>query len=168
MDCRYFAAFPRIFSASLHSREQTAKANRRMNGLATRFNRENAVEMSRRGLEARRAKAEALRELKRNPPPEPQPVEPEKYHLNRLLCVRRQLSLLDKRIAVLIEGADEETAGAIDRLASAQARLAEQERVLSGRPLPGSLRPRSGKQSGQPKSSQAIADEGVDDGTPNA
>jgi len=30
----------------------------------------------------------------------------------------------------------------LDRLASAQARLAEQERIMSGRPLPGSMRPR--------------------------
>jgi hypothetical protein len=33
----------------------------------------------------------------------------------------------------------------LDRLASAQARLAEQERILDGRPLPGSLRPKPPK-----------------------
>jgi hypothetical protein len=30
----------------------------------------------------------------------------------------------------------------LDRLASAQARLAEQERLLAGRPMPGSFRPK--------------------------
>jgi hypothetical protein len=35
----------------------------------------------------------------------------------------------------------EEDPAKIDRLASAQARLAEQERLLAGRPLPGSRRP---------------------------
>ena len=33
----------------------------------------------------------------------------------------------------------------LDRLASAQHRLSEQERILSGRPLPGSQRPRLAK-----------------------
>ena len=39
----------------------------------------------------------------------------------------------------------------LDRLASAQARLSEQERVLSGRPLPGSLKP-GGRRARQPLS----------------
>jgi hypothetical protein len=43
---------------------------------------------------------------------------------------------LDKMIA------DEEDPQKLDRLASAQARLSEQERILDGRPLPGSRRPR--------------------------
>ena len=38
---------------------------------------------------------------------------------------------------------DETDPAKLDRLASAQARLAEQERQLAGRPLPGSLKPSS-------------------------
>jgi hypothetical protein len=54
----------------------------------------------------------------------------------RLLRVREQLDRLDKLILA------EKDPQRIDRLASAQARLAEQERILDGRPLPGSHRPR--------------------------
>ncbi len=53
----------------------------------------------------------------------------------RLTRVRKQLDKLDRMI-------DEESDPAkLDRLASAQARLAEQERQLADRPLPGSKRP---------------------------
>jgi hypothetical protein len=36
---------------------------------------------------------------------------------------------------------DRDSSQAVDRLSAAQARLSEQERILAGRPLPGSLRP---------------------------
>jgi hypothetical protein len=39
----------------------------------------------------------------------------------------------------------EDNPQAIDRIASASARISEQERILSGRPLPGSQRPRLAK-----------------------
>jgi hypothetical protein len=57
------------------------------------------------------------------------------YVTERLARVRRQLDRLDGLMAA------EKDPQRIDRLASAQYRLAEQERILSGRPLPGSRRP---------------------------
>lgn len=64
----------------------------------------------------------------------------ERYRITRLNRVRAQLDLIDKRIA------EQANKGVIDGqtlnwLATAQARLSEQERILTGRALPGSLRP---------------------------
>jgi hypothetical protein len=53
----------------------------------------------------------------------------------RLIRVR---AMLDKLDSMLSEETDPQK---IDRLASAQMRLAEQERILDNRPLPGSRRP---------------------------
>lgn len=53
----------------------------------------------------------------------------------RLFAVRAQL----KRLDVMMQ--TETDPQKLDRIASAQAKLAEQERQLAGRPLPGSLRP---------------------------
>ena len=65
------------------------------------------------------------------------------YQTDRLLRVRRVLDSLDKALEDLsMKDPEEIDAAQIDRLASAQARLAEQERQLAGRPLPGSLKPR--------------------------
>lgn len=61
------------------------------------------------------------------------------YLQARLIRVRKQLNKIDG----LIES--EEDPSKLDRLASAQARLSEQERQLSGRPLPGTLKPQSPK-----------------------
>jgi hypothetical protein len=57
------------------------------------------------------------------------------YVNERLARVRLQLDRLDKMMM------SEKDPQKLDRLASAQARLAEQERILNGRPLPGSRRP---------------------------
>lgn len=108
------------------------------------FNAENARLYAMRSVEARRQR-------KLNPPPPPPvpvapKVEADDYQATRLTCVRRQLASLDKSLNALLkrleEGDDDVDAAQIDRLASAQARLAEQERQLAGRPLPGSLKPR--------------------------
>ena len=53
----------------------------------------------------------------------------------RLERVRLQLDRIDAMMLVEVEPA------LLDRLASAQARLSEQERILAGRPLPGSRKP---------------------------
>jgi hypothetical protein len=53
----------------------------------------------------------------------------------RLERVRLQLDRVDKMMM------EEDDPQRIDRLASAQMRLAEQERILAGRPLPGSRKP---------------------------
>ena len=82
------------------------------------------------------------RELKaqRNAIPTPQALSQDQtlndFNRLRLGRVRDQLEKLDRMIA------DEEDPQRLDRLASAQARLSEQERILDGRPLPGSRRPR--------------------------
>jgi hypothetical protein len=58
------------------------------------------------------------------------------YVSERLSRVRLQLDRVDGMVMT------EKDPQKLDRLASAQARLAEQERIMSGRPLPGSMRPR--------------------------
>lgn len=58
------------------------------------------------------------------------------YVRQRLLRVRTQLDRLDR---MMLTETDPQK---LDRLASAQARLSEQERTLAMRPAPGSLRPR--------------------------
>lgn len=57
------------------------------------------------------------------------------YVAERLARVRRQLDRIDE--LMLTEAAPP----ALDRLAAAQARVSEQERILAGRPLPGAHRP---------------------------
>ncbi len=58
------------------------------------------------------------------------------YAEQRLMRVRAQLDRLDK---MLMEESDPQK---LDRLAAASMRLSEQERILAGRPMPGSLRPK--------------------------
>lgn len=71
------------------------------------------------------------------------------YHEARLVRVRAQLDRIDEMML------DEDDPGKLDRLASAQARLSEQERILRGEPLPGSRRPAPERKSsrGQSQSS---------------
>jgi hypothetical protein len=57
------------------------------------------------------------------------------YAERRLSRVRMQLDRVDEMVM------KEKDPQKLDRLASAQARLSEQERVLAGRPLPGAFRP---------------------------
>lgn len=66
-------------------------------------------------------------------------------HTNgRLATVRKQLDALDKRMdeQLVKEPLDPL---AIDQISRALGRLAEIERQLAGRPMPGSLRPRQAK-----------------------
>jgi hypothetical protein len=95
----------------------------------------NAREMAAKSHEARRQR-EAVRRM---PPQPPQATaQLADYVGERLVRVRVQLDRLDK---LMMTESDPQK---LDRLASAQARLSEQERILDGRPLPGSRRP--GKQ----------------------
>lgn len=82
------------------------------------------------------------------PPPtaaaSPQPAQliaqSEPYLADRLERVRKQLDRLD--LAILAEVSRSKPDGQrLNWLAAAQERLAEQERLLAGRPLPGSRRP---------------------------
>ena len=77
------------------------------------------------------------------PTPEPpQPAtEPADVYTSQVLArVRVQLNLVNSALTNALEQPKPD-AQAIDRLASAQMRLAEQERILAGRPLPGSRKP---------------------------
>lgn len=101
------------------------------------FTTENAREMSRLGAIAR-AKKRAER-IARAQASEPIPNPSEDYVKLRLACVRAQIGKLDKQI---LQTRDPQ---ALNWLASAQAKLAEQERILAGRPLPGNLRPKASR-----------------------
>jgi hypothetical protein len=83
----------------------------------------------------------------------------------RLVRVREELTRLDKLLKAETDPVK------LDKLASALSRLAEQERQLAGRPLPGSLRPASRPTSAgmieapatvtaAPTSSPAVQDDG--------
>ena len=90
------------------------------------------------------------KKIKPEPAPEPEPPQPiaiqpampplefEKFPLSQLGRVRKHLGRLNNLL-------DHETdPQKLDRLASATAKLCEVERILAGRPLPGSHRPKSG------------------------
>lgn len=63
------------------------------------------------------------------------PVVPDDYIATKLVRVRQHLARMDD----LLES--ERDPHAIDRLASAMSKLSEIERILAGRPLPGSRKP---------------------------
>lgn len=63
------------------------------------------------------------------------------FQRTRLSRVRAQLNRLDRLMM------EEQDPAKLDRIASAMSRLSEIERQLAGRPMPGSLRPRSERQS---------------------
>ena len=105
---------------SANAREFAAKAL-----IARRANRERRQNLE-ETLAALTAKVSALAPL----PAE----ELSGYAQNRLARVRKQLDRID---ALMLTETDP---GKLDRLASAQNRLSEQERILAGRPLPGSIR----------------------------
>lgn len=89
------------------------------------FNTENAREMQRKGVEARRITVE----------PEPEPTCDNSYLAGRLARVRTQIAKIDELYDKAKDPLD------LDRLARAMSTLAELERVLDNRPLPGSRRP---------------------------
>ena len=104
------------------------------------FTQETASEMGKRSVKSRLARiqaeerihAEALERYYANLT---KPLEPDTYIEKRIARVRLQLNRIDEKLMT------EENPQAIDRLAAAAARLSEQERILAGRPLPGSHRP---------------------------
>ena len=108
-----------------------------------RFTAANAKEMAAKAHASRRQRLASG-----NPAAEAFPLMPEggpheaanDYASRRLARVRVQLDLVDKRIT---EQANAKTLDgqSLNWLCSAQERLAEQERILAGRPLPGSRRP---------------------------
>lgn len=93
----------------------------------------NAREMAAKSHAARRLRAAQADQRANTPPLTPQIADA--FLAERLVRVRKQLDKLDS----LIE--EERDPNRLDRLASAQSRLSEQKRIMSGRPLPGSRRP---------------------------
>jgi hypothetical protein len=78
------------------------------------------------------------------PQAKPQQDDDALFIAKRLARVRKQLDRIDGMIEKEIDPMK------LDRLASAQARLAEQERILAGRPMPGSLRPKKPPEQARP------------------
>jgi hypothetical protein len=105
-----------------------------------RFTAANAREMAARSLAARKA-AETERTASRASVslPAAAPAGTDPFIVARLARVRQQLSRLD---AMLEKETDPQK---LDRLASPQFRLADQERILAGRPLPGKESLKSGR-----------------------
>ena len=87
----------------------------------------------------------------------PQPQPKDDYQSKQLIRVREQIDMLSDKLTEAMT-ADETDAGAIDRLANALNRLRDQERILDGRPLPGSKRPATEK----PKRNQGQSFEPVE------
>jgi len=108
---------------------------------SARFTSANAKEMAAKSAETRRKLREERAKAAQVPELPPLPSEALPGYLNeRLVRVRAQLDRLD---AMLLHAVD---AQEIERLARAAGVLAEQERLLDGRPLPGSRKP--GKEPG--------------------
>jgi hypothetical protein len=101
------------------------------------FTTHNAAEMAKRSAKARARNAQAAIERMERLTAIAQDIAPAapEYVAKRLDRVRAQLSKIDTMLEEEIDPAK------LDRLAACQARLAEQERLLAGRPLPGSNRP---------------------------
>ena len=98
----------------------------------SRFSTVNASEMAAKSHAARRQREFLRQEADASPLTVPQNGG---YVASRLMRVREQLARVDEMIL------KEKDPRSLDRLASAQARLSEQERILDGRPLPGAFRP---------------------------
>ena len=101
------------------------------------FTRETAAIMAARSNAVQR---ERRRELDAMPQESRSAMISRDYTSRRLTRVRGQLDRLDKLMG------EETDPQRLDRLASAQYRVSEQERILAGRPLPGSWKPERPKQ----------------------
>lgn len=103
------------------------------------FTPQNAKEMAQRSAEARRLNRQRAEEAALLPPQVAQSVPQaaeDTYVLTRLLRVRGHLDRIDRMMA------SEQDPKRLRDLAAVTRDLEEQERRLSGRPLPGSKRPR--------------------------
>lgn len=102
-----------------------------------RFTKENAREMALRGRV--KARENRLKRLQERLAPDAPTARNGGYVAERIVCVRSQIEALDRRLSKA------RTAKDIKFLADSIAKLCEVERVLSGRPLPGQLRPKNGQ-----------------------
>lgn len=97
------------------------------------FSRQNAADMQRRSVQARKARHLAPPEPPQ-PPPTPDPFADD-FTSQRLTRVRKQLERIDSMIET------ETDPQKLDRLAAASMRLSDQEFALANRPKPGNRRP---------------------------
>lgn len=107
---------------------------------STLFTAETARKAALASVAARRLNAQRLKAIAKAALDNPQtaaqpPAQVDDYSARRIMRVREQLNRIDDMLL------REEDPQKIDRLASAQLRLSEQERILAGRPLPGSRKP---------------------------
>ena len=100
------------------------------------FNHENAAIIGRRGALARWTRPPQLA----IPDPLPPPLPTDEYANKALARTRSQLDLCAQCILDELQRKSPDSRRLRD-LSDAQAKLAEQERILSGRPLPGSRNP---------------------------
>ena len=127
-----------------------------------RFSPENAREMAFKALEARRKNKEARKlqaeqdklnqEIMLSKPLNLLDNADKAFIDKRIVRVRKQISKLDEMIDDCVDPKQ------IDQLASALTRLSELERVLSGRPLPGSRKP-AAERPGRRSECQGIANQ---------
>lgn len=106
-------------------------------GKAAKFTSENAREMARRSAIAR-AEKKAQRE-KEVAEAAPLPLACDDFVKSQLASVRAQIQRLNAKLLKMHDSQK------LNWLASAVSKLAEQERILSGRPLPGQLKPKAPK-----------------------
>lgn len=104
---------------------------------------ENAVELANRANEVRRLKRQRLSQ----PIAFQSAILQDRYTIRRLMRVRRQIELLSDMLEQAKDIADPLIrAQVMDRHTSGLSRLAEQERQLANRPLPGSWKPQAPRQ----------------------
>ena len=109
-----------------------------------RFTAANAKEMAAKSHAARHQRLASGEPAAATFPQTPQVGTDEaagSYEIRRLARVRKQLDLVDKAFETEATKATPD-GQRLNWLAQAQERLAEQERILDNRPLPGSRRPR--------------------------
>lgn len=118
------------------------------------FTSQNAAEMARRSHLPTSARVPVTRKQKPASNITGSCDENARYADKTLSRVRVQLDLVNTRLTEQLkrEVIDPQ---AIDRLAAAQSRLSEQERILAGRPMPGSLKPSTRQEKRRPSAPDA-------------
>lgn len=115
--------------------------NPRLSEQGVKFTPENAREMAKRSWDARRAALAAqIAALTPKTSPEPAKAQCDPFLKQQTLALRARMKEIDKLLS-LEAASDDPDAAKMDRLASAWSKLAEQERISDGRPLPGSRKP---------------------------
>jgi hypothetical protein len=99
------------------------------------FTADNAREMALRSAESRRAAAASPEAVLRAGQARVSAETADRYVAKRIVQVRRQIEGLNERLEAAVDPKD------IKALCDAISKLAELERVLAGRPLPGQRRP---------------------------